>query len=197
MAPGLTERRGRAWRRTGPPREPPANHALAARRHCGVKRLGAWRRLLPEPWAWIGRARRLRDDGAGPVRRPGAAPHPHLHLTGPQERFSLFIVQPVHCIGRSAGPEMLLGRRGCPRRPSALAVARATEPQDVCGAATGGLRLCVAMQSEHGTGSRLCRDQPSGKQASNPLLGEVCPLTTGVLIRVRPPPESLPALSPL
>src|SRR5262245_16426027 len=41
------------------------------------------------------------------------------------------------------------------------------------------------MKSEHATGYRLRRDQPSGKNARNPLLGEVCPLTTGVLIRVR------------
>ena len=80
---------------------------------------------------------------------------------------------------------MFLARRGRHRRPSTVAISIATEPQYVFGAATDCLRLDVEMKSEHATGCRPCQAQPSGKKARNPLLGVVCLLTTGVLIRVR------------
>lgn len=57
------------------------------------------------------------------------------------------------------------------RRLSAVALYRAPEPQGVFSAATCGLRPSGAMQSEHAPGGRLCQGQPSGKKASNPLLG--------------------------
>jgi hypothetical protein len=59
---------------------------------------------------------------------------------------------------------MFLGRRGPYSHCSALVIATASEPQEVFGAVTDCLRLHVEMQSEHDTGCRLRRDQPSGKK---------------------------------
>ena len=70
-------------------------------------------------------------------------------------------------------------------RLAALAIAMAGDPQEVCGADTCGLSLHTEIKSGHVTSGRLRRDQPSGKKARNPLLGVVCLLTTGGLIRVR------------
>jgi hypothetical protein len=50
------------------------------------------------------------------------------------------------------------------------------------GADPCGLSLHTAIKSGHVTSGRLRRDQPSGKKASNPLLGVVCLLTTGGLL---------------
>jgi hypothetical protein len=80
---------------------------------------------------------------------------------------------------------MFLDRRGPYGGFSALVISTAREPQEVCGAAMCGLRLLVEMKSEHETECRPRRDQPSGKKARNLLLGDVCLLTTGGLIRVR------------
>jgi hypothetical protein len=82
---------------------------------------------------------------------------------------------------------MLLGRRGLQYCLSALVIATASEPQEVCGAAMDRLRLLVAMQSAHAPECRLRRDQASGTKARNLLRGIGCRLTTGGLIRVRPP----------
>jgi hypothetical protein len=80
---------------------------------------------------------------------------------------------------------MFLDRRGRHDCFSALVIATTSEFQYVCGAAIRCLYQSVEMTSEHATRCRLRQDQPSGKNARNPLLGVVCLLTTGGLIRVR------------
>jgi hypothetical protein len=59
------------------------------------------------------------------------------------------------------------------------------EPQDVCGAATYGLRRHTEIKSEHTTVCCLRQALESGKNAKNRSQGVGCLLTTGVLIRVR------------
>ena len=58
-------------------------------------------------------------------------------------------VEPPLGIGRYAGTDMSLGRRGPYERFSALAMALATEPPYVCGADTGGLGLLLEIKSAH------------------------------------------------
>jgi hypothetical protein len=47
-----------------------------------------------------------------------------------------------------------------------------------------GWHLSTDMQAEHATDCRLRQGLESGKKAKTPLLGVVCLLTQGVLIRV-------------
>jgi len=77
-----------------------------------------------------------------------------------------------------ARPQRTIRPLLCPRQ-------RDGEPQYVCGADTYRLRQQPEIKPECVTGCRLSRAQPSGKKVRNPLLGVVCLLTTGVLIRVR------------
>jgi hypothetical protein len=79
---------------------------------------------------------------------------------------------------------MFLDRRGRHDCFSALVIATTSESQEVFGAAIRGQYQSVEMTPDHATRYRLCQDQPSGKNARNPLLGVVCLLTTGGLIRV-------------
>jgi hypothetical protein len=60
-----------------------------------------------------------------------------------------------------------------------------TEPQYGCGAVTLGWHLRMEIKLEHATDCRLRRDPKGGKNEKNPLLGGVCLLTKGGLIRVR------------
>jgi hypothetical protein len=79
---------------------------------------------------------------------------------------------------------MLRGRRS-PSGLLTIVVSTAIEPQYVCGAATFSLRWHTEIQSEHAARGQPRRDEYSGKKGKNPLLGAVCLLTIGVLIRVR------------
>ncbi len=79
---------------------------------------------------------------------------------------------------------MLLGRR----RPSgllAIVVSTAIAPPYVCGAATCSRRWHTEITSGHAARGQPRRDESRGKQGKHPLLGVVCLLTIGVLIRVR------------
>jgi hypothetical protein len=80
---------------------------------------------------------------------------------------------------------MFLGRRGRHHRLSAITISMVTEPQYVFGADTLCLDRHVEIQPEHVARGRRRRDQHRGKKEQNPLLGKVCLLTTGGLIRVR------------
>src|SRR5215475_8899 len=74
------------------------------------------------------------------------------------------------------------------RRPSRYSARTTTvvpEPRYVFGAATPSGHLPTEMKSEHATDCRLRQALESGKKAKTPLLGVVCLLTKGVLIRVR------------
>src|SRR6266511_1751976 len=85
---------------------------------------------------------------------------------------------------------MLLGRR----RPSgllAIFVSTAIAPPYVCGAATCSRRWHTEITSGHAARGQPRRDESRGKQGKHPLLGVVCLLTIGVLIRVRQRPHSL------
>jgi hypothetical protein len=79
---------------------------------------------------------------------------------------------------------MFLGRRGTILCLFALAIAMVTEPQYVFGAATFWQRQYPEIQSGHATAVD-CRGRETRKKSKNPLLGVVCLLTTGGLIRVR------------
>jgi len=79
---------------------------------------------------------------------------------------------------------MFLGRRS-PSGLFAIVVSTAIEPQWVFGAATFSLRWHTEIKSGHAARGQPRRDEYSGKKGKNPLLGVVCLLTIGVLIRVR------------
>ena len=80
---------------------------------------------------------------------------------------------------------MFLGRRGAHASLSARAMLMATEPQDVCGADTGCPYLARDTKTEHVARDGRRQEHHGGKTHKNPLLGDVCLLTTGGLIRVR------------
>src|SRR5439155_3527905 len=63
----------------------------------------------------------------------------------------------------------------------------AIDPQEVCGAATPSLHQRREIKSGHVARGQRRQDLHSGNKARNPLSGDVCLLTTGVLIRVRLP----------
>jgi hypothetical protein len=70
-------------------------------------------------------------------------------------------------------------------RCSARATTVVPEPRYVLGAATPSGHLPTEIKSEHATDCRLRPALESGKKAQTPLLGVVCLLTKGGLIRVR------------
>ena len=67
----------------------------------------------------------------------------------PETNWRTRCVEPPLGIGRYAGTDMLLGRRGPCQRFSALTMAMVTEPQYVCGADTQCLGLLIKIKPEH------------------------------------------------
>jgi hypothetical protein len=147
---------------------------------CVKERGGAHRLLSPDPWAvaWTSapalklRRTALPLSGCSPAPTPGS--HGHTHG-----------VELPLCLGQDAGTDRFRGRRGAPPRFSARASAMATEPPYGCGADTGCPSLDRETTSEPVARDRRRQDQCRGKKAKIPLLGRVCLLTTGILIRVR------------
>jgi hypothetical protein len=92
-----------------------------------------------------------------------------LPLTRPWTYLANETVPPLRCRGRSEGTARLLGRRGCPRRPSVIAGSMATAPRDVFGADTCGLRHQREIQPEHAPEGCLRRDQPADKRKKSAL----------------------------
>ena len=176
----------RAWSRracglTGPRAAPPGDCALPPGLHGVDDRPGASRRLvLPRRLCWwdagatpvLESTARVPDGGRG---RPRPAPG-----TPWRRRLS----SPAVAEDGMRGPRGGSAPRTGPRL-AARARAMGGDPQAVWGADTCGLSLPTAIPSGHVTSGRLRRDQPRGKKASHPLLGVVCLLTTGGLIRVR------------
>jgi hypothetical protein len=110
----------------------------------------------------------------------------------PESHWRTVTVQPPLCRGRYEGTETFLGRRGPPKHLAAIAASTATEPPDVCGADTLGPHQHVEMKSAHATRRRLRRTKEHHQQVETfPLIGQVCLLTTGGLIRVILPPRPL------
>ena len=106
------------------------------------------------------------------------SPEPGSHWRTP-------VVQPLLCLGRYEGTDRFRGCRGAHESLSALAITMATEPQEVFGADTRCPYLDRETKTEHVARDERRQDQDGGKKHKNPLLGGVCFLTTGVLIRVR------------
>jgi hypothetical protein len=79
---------------------------------------------------------------------------------------------------------MLLGRRS-PSGLWAIVVSTAIAPPSGGGAATCRLRWQTDITSGHAARGQPRRDEKSGTNGKTPLLGVVCLLTIGVLIRVR------------
>jgi hypothetical protein len=102
----------------------------------------------------------------------------------PESHWGTVTVQPPYGGGRDEGTDMFRGRRS-PSGLLAIVVSTAIEPPYVCGAATCSLRWQTASKSGHAARGQPRRDEYSGKKGKNPLLGVVCLLTIGVLIRVR------------
>ena len=136
--------------------------------------------LIPDPCALIGRPLLLRT-----IRRWSNTVDVCCPSPEPGTHWRMRPVQPPLCVGRYEGMDRFLGR-GRPRAGlSVLAIIMATEPQYVCGAATRHLHRSTEMKSGHDAGCRLRWHCKSGEKRKTPLLGLVCLLTRGVLIRVR------------
>jgi hypothetical protein len=118
------------------------------------------------------------------MRRESHSVHGGCPAPEPGTHWRTTAVQPRLCVGRYEGTARLLGRSGRHHRLAALTIAMVTEPPYVCGADTWCLHRPVAIQPAHVARGRRRRDQHRGKKAQNPLLGNVCLLTTGGLIRV-------------
>src|SRR5262245_39026753 len=93
--------------------------------------------------------------------------------------------QPALCIGRYEGTTLFLGRRGYPHWFSALVTQVTTEPQYVFGAATRGWHRAWKASENTRPLVDCARPWKAEKNENNPLIGVVCLLTKGVLIRVR------------
>jgi hypothetical protein len=166
---------------------PPGTGTGGAAGACSARR-GALRQCTPRSTAASSPALSAVDGppagsspgGAGRPRGRWAAPPPRLTRPGARQTCSL----PVAADGLRAPRGVSVVEDSTPSL-SARAMARAVDPQDVCGAAyvlCTWSRECSALPSP---AADLAREK-GGKNSTNPLLEVVCLLTKGGLIRVRP-----------
>src|SRR5919198_1501137 len=154
-------------------------HGMSSLR-CVFERPSVPRPFIPEPCPLMGHPLWLCARWRGSHQACVCCPSPE-----PDTHWRVQDAQPAFGIGRSEGTTFLLGRRGYPHGCSALGTKVTTEPQDVFGAATPGWHRAWKA-SEHTRPTVDCaRPWKAEKNENCPLIGGVCLLTKGVLIRVR------------
>jgi hypothetical protein len=147
---------------------------------CVKERGGAQRHGRPAPWACDAPSVPAPRDAARvpggcrglPLLRPGASLAPAWQAATPWQR-----------TGRGHGDVARPQRT--PPRLSARAMAMVTEPPAGYGTDTMDLGLPRDLKAAHVARGGRRQAQHGGKKLEHPLVGSVCLLTTGVLIRVR------------